>query len=1009
MKALLGALVLLLGAGVPVAAQAPTGTIRGFIHDQSNAIIPGADVELVSQTTAQRRQTVSTDQGMYEFAFVPVGRYQVTVTLAGFKTVAFALSLEVDQTQRLDFTLKLATTSETITVVGEIPLVQTTSSSPGAVIGNRQMTELPLNSRDFQQLTLLAPGSVVPPGGDVTFTINVAGQRTNANDFLVDGVTNVDLRNNQIILPPNVETVQEFKIQENAFSAEYGRASGAVVNIVTRSGTNTLTGTVFEFLRNDKFDARNYFDNPNASIPPFKRNVFGGVAGGPIVRGKTFFFFSYEGRRQRESVTMRAIVPTAEQRLGIFRNAAGAIVTDVSSQISPVSQKLLELVPLPDSPGTFNWVGVGKRPRNVNQYSIKVDHDFNSSNRTTFSWLWQHDIRTEPATSTNMPGFGDTREAHRYHATVSHQSTLTSHLVNQTVAGFNMLDAYVWAVDTSSPASYGIGNSVTSNIGLPNLNVVGWFQLGHGTAPYGWQDPKFSVRDAVSYVTGRQSFKAGGEWRTWLNRQYGTSQGTFSFDGTFTGQAVGDFLVGRSTTVAAVFGDQTTRLRQDVYSLFLQDDVQVSPKLTLNLGARYEYYTAPLERDGLAFQAFDPQTDSLVSRDFAYAPQKFNLAPRLGFAFDPRGDSKTAIRGGYGMFYNQGTLGIARNLVINPPEAVSITFRGTTLADPFAGQGTVALPTINTVDANISPALTHSFNVNVQRQLLSQMMLEVGYYGSVGRNLPVTLDINQAVYIPGASTALNTDQRRPYKGFSSILAQDYVSTASYHSLQIILNRRLAKGFTASGSYVLAKATDYGSSDTARPQNSGNLAAESALSDFDVRHRVVINAIWEIPGHLSAPLLNAALSGWQLSGVSQYQSGSPLNIILSSDNSLTGERLDRPNLVGNPQVADPSPNQWFNASAFAAPAVGTFGTMPRNSVLGPSFINTDLALMKNFGLTNGRRVQFRFEVYNLTNHPNFGSPGLQRGTASFGLISSTRTIRGDAGSSRQLQLGLKFTF
>ena len=759
------------------------------------------------------------------------------------------------------------------------------------------------------------------------------------------------------------------------------------------------------------FDSRNYFDDPNAPVPPFKRNVFGAVVGGPIIRGRTFFFVSYEGRRQRESVTLRSRVPTEEERRGIIRNAQGVVVQDLSGRIDPVAQNLLALVPLPNSTGSFNWVGIGKRPREADQYSIKLDHDFNNANRTTVSYLWQRDSRIEPATSTNLPGFGDVRDAHRYHGTVSHQATLSPRVLNQTVVGFNMLDAVAYAVDDSVPSDFGINNGVTDPVGLPNVNVVGWFQLGHGTAPFGWRDPKFSVRNAFSVVAGPHSMRIGGEWRTWSNRQYGLNTGQYRFDGTFTTNAYADFLSGRAATVSAVFGDQTTRLRTDVYSAFVQDDWTLGPRLTLNAGARWEYYTPPQEEQDRSFQIFNEQTGVVSRGTSPYKAEKANIAPRVGIAFDPRGNGKMAIRGGYGIFYNQGTVGVARNLVLNPPEAASITFRGTTLANPFSGQGVAPVPTLDTVESSIATPLVHSYNANVQIEVLPSTMLEIGYYGSVGRNLEVTRDINQAVFVPGGSTATNTDTRRPYAGYGSILKREFIARSSYDSLQIVVQRRMAKGFTASGSYVLSNSEDLGSSSGFRPQDSRNLEAEWGPSDFDVRHRGVVNFIWEIPGRFSSPLLNGLLAGWQISGVSQFQTGSPLNVILATDNSLTGVRQDRPNLVGDVDREDPSATGWLDPAAFAAPAPGQFGTLPRNAARGPGFSNTDLAVMKRFepGGAGGIRLEFRFEVYNLTDTVNLASPSVQLGSANFGQISRTRTIRGDAGSSRQLQFGLKLHF
>ncbi len=1003
-------IVLALLVAATVSAQAPTGTIRGVVEDSTGAVIPGGTVELHNLNTGDRRHAMTDQEGHYEFVFLPVGRYRVTATLSGFKNAAQDTVLEVGQVNRINLRLEVGSAEETVNVLGSAPLIQTASSNAGKVIDSRRMVDIPLNSRDIQQLTLLVPGTVMPPGGiQSTSAGNVAGQRSDASDYLIDGSPNNDVRNNQVVLVPNIDTIQEFTFQTNAFSAEYGRASGGVVNIVTRSGGNDYRGTVYDFLRNDMFDARNYFDDPKAPIPPFKRNVFGGVLGGPIVHDRTFFFFSYEGRRQRESVTLRATVPTAEQRQGVFRDAQGKVVTDVSGQVTPVAQRILNLVPQPNFAGAFNWGGAAAKPRDANQITVKLDHNFNNANRLSFSYLYQRDIRDEPATNTNLTGFGDWRQGLRHHSTVTHTSTITSRLLNQAVFAFNLLDGRIYPRELSNPAEFGISNGINDKIGLPTINVVGWFQLGRGQAPTGWRDPKFTIRDVVSYYAGKHSLKAGGEIRTWRNRMYAIDQGTLRFDGTFTGNAMVDFLTGRPATVAAVFGDQTTHLGTDVYSAFFQDDFQMSRKLTLNLGARWEYFTVPKETGGRKFGVFDASAGQLVHRDTPYVTSKRSFAPRVGFAYDPTGTGKAAIRGGYGIFYNQGTVGTARNLALNPPEATSITYRGTTLAQPFAGQGTAAVPSLISITPEWPTSYLHSYNANVQIEVARNLAFDAGYYGSTGRNQEIALEINQATYIPGSSTATNTDSRRPFKGFGSIRVQSPIATSKYDSLQVGLTRRVSKGFSAWGFYVLSRCIDYGSSASSRPQDGTNWQAERGPCNFDARHRVVVSFLWDLPGTYTSRALGFVLAGWQLTGAAQFQSGSPLTVLLSTDNTRTGNRLDRPDLVGDPKVANPSPAQWVNATAFAVPALGQFGNLPRNTIIGPGFSNTDLALMKDFEIGPNRRVQFRFEVYNITNTVNFGSPALTLGAINFGKIAQTRTIRGDAGSSRQLQFGLKFYF
>ena len=1050
-----------------------TATIQGTVTDSKGAVLPNATVVVRNRNTSAERTTQTDADGNYQFAALPVGLYSIEARVEGFKTqVADQVTLQVAKTVVQNFQMEIGALSEQVLVSSDVPVIETTTTSVGTVINQRTVQEIPLNGRHFVDLGLLIPGSVTPPQngfltaplrGQGSFAINTAGNREDTVNFMINGINLNDMVQNQITFQPSINTVQEFKADNSTFSAEYGRNSGAIVNIATRSGSNDYHGELFEFLRNDVFDARNFFERTSQPAP-FKRNQFGFNLGGPFNllhfgeggpsfgykgQNKTFFFMSYEGLRQRQGLTLPiSIVPTLGQR---------ALVTD------PVIQKLLPLIPVPNI-GTNQFGGAATAPVNIDQWTLDMSHNMGTNDHLHGYYALQRDERGEPTLQGNsIPGFGDTRQSRRQIFTLNETHTFGA-LVNEARFGFNRIHIAFTPNARLNPLDFGIKDGVTEAIGLPQISIGGTFlNLGGPTGfPQGRSDTTYVVSDTLSYLRGNHSLRFGGEWRRFYNNNTGKDTGAFTFANLTT------FLAGTANGFTVTLGDVSSAIAQGALGVFVQDNYKVRPNLTLELGFRYDWLMSPTERFD-RFVDFVPEINSLVQVNHGIAPvyktNATNFQPRLGFAWDPFKDGKTSVRGAYAILADQPITNLVTGNAANPPFATAVSILPNTTTQLFNAScqvGCNAVPGANISPSSSDPgfdaAYIQSWNLNVQRELRQGLALTVGYFGSKGTHLRLSRNLNQ--------TSLNAAFQpvRPFPALSpnspigagvplqNITFREGTGNSNYNALWVTAEKRMAKGLQFNASYTFSKSIDYNSqsSQGVTVQDSFNLRGDRGLSDFDVRHRFVISGLYELPFKG-----NQLKEGWQFSFVEQSQTGNPVTLLAgnaaaittpagvvlatsANGNSLTGLATLRPDVTG-PITVDPTPAasgigvQWF-ANSVCDPRPGGqcpssavvilpvsvvngnktiyhFGSLGRNVVIGPGFNNTDLSLIKRTKLTERQSIEFRWEVFDVFNHANFGQPGrvAQVGSGTFGTITTTRFATGDSGSSRQMQFALKYKF
>jgi len=1058
----LAAVVVFLFALNTVARAQSTATLQGAVTDTSDAAVPGAKVVVHNQNTGVDRTTQTDESGVYLVSGLLPGVYRVEITASGFQTAVIKdLTLSVATTTTENTQLQVGQVSQEVTVTGGEPLVDTSDATVGQVINQRTVQQIPLNGRHFVDLGLLIPGTVTPPQngfltaplrGQGSFAINTAGQREDTTNWMINGINLSDEVQNQITFQPSINTVSEFKIDNSTFPAEYGRNSGAIANILTRSGSNDFHGEVFDFVRNNFFDARNFFNpkpNPQA---PFIRNNFGAAAGGPIKRNKAFFFASYEGLRQRQGLSLSSFTLSQDQQ------------TQIAATSNSTIQKIAALFPIANAQGTgtagvpssFNGLlGSSVAPVNIDQGTGDLDFNLTSSDNLHGYYALQEDLRQEPTLQgNNLPGWGDTRASRRQVMTLEEEHTFGPSLTNEARLGYNRIHITFTPNQLLNPTNFNIDNGVTSAIGLPQISVTGLFNIGGPAGfPQGRGDTTVVGSDTVRYLRGNHSFVFGGEIRRFYNDNFALDTGTFSYanicnfmaDGvvTFTAGVPSSPCAGAPTGSSAKTANNAfsinlsngaSKILEPAIGLYAEDSYKIRTNITLELGLRYDYNNLITDSEN-RFVEFIPTTVSLVQvgtngLNQEYRPNKKNFGPRVGIAWDPWGNGKTSVRAGYAILYDQPVSGIVTGMTTNPPFGDPLTFNGTIgLSNAVVTAGPAGLAP-STTFAGFHDPYVQSYNFTVQHQIAQSLGIQVGYVGSKGTHLRLARNLNQPAIgqdIGGTNPppvlpfpALSASSPiRPGANLGNITEIDSSGNSNYNALWVTANKRFATGLQFNASYTYSKSLDYNSlsSQGVTLEDSTNPRLNYGPSDFDARNRFVINAIYDLPFKG-----NRLISGWELGAISQAQSGNPLTIVFNNT-TATGNRTLRPDASGpivTEQVAATGTYgiQWIpNPGVLSAPSVPGanggqifhFGNVGRNSIIGPTFVNTDFSVIKNTKITERINSEFRVEAFDIFNHPNFGNPNLVFGTSTFGLISSTRFSTGDFGSSRQLQLALKLEF
>ena len=1158
--ALLAALIL---AG-SLMANAQTAQLTGRITDPSGAVVPGVKIVVTNVDNSSRRETVSNDEGYYTVPLLQPGNYQVTVQKAGFKPInQSGLTLEVQQVARLDFALDIGTTSEEVKITSAAPLLESETSSLGKVIDEQRIRNLPLLGRNPYSLVALVPGARPSAGlNDLpvdqisTAFVSINGARGNQNEYLLDGAPNAAAAQNQPVIFANPDTVQEFKVETNSYSAQYGRAGGGIFNIVTKSGTNEVHGAIYDYLRNDALNANNFFSN-RAGIgkSPFRFNQFGATVGGPVVfpgkifgpagydgRQRSFFFGSYEGVRFSQGGTYVGTVPTLLQRAGNFsqtrdaqsrpiqifdpattrRNPAnqaqfirdpfqGSVIP--RERWNPVAVELLKFIPLPNAAGNpvtgaGNYVTSAVNLIRKDTFSVRLDHQLTPAQRLSGRYNFDNTPLNRPNVYGNIasPTFGP-QVFKRRNLGLDYTVTLSPVMVGNFLFSFTRLENH------RLPLSFGFDITqlgfpvalksqlvpesfpsiiVTGMGGSSSLTNTGTGSLLGGNDLIAFGDNTASWVGSVTRTFSRHTLKFGGEARLLRPnyRQFGDQAIQFSFNQAFTqgpNPAVASPTsgVGFASLLLGVAGGSYSRAAalamQHVYwGSFVQDDWKLTDKLTLNLGWRYEYESPRTERFN-QLTNFDPQlTPPLQAPGLnlkgalafvgvngrprgQWNPDRNNLAPRVGLAYQLT--PKTVVRAGFGIFYAaltgvggaSGAFGVsgfeASTSVVTSLDGVTpVTFLNnpypTGINQPTGnslGPATLLGQNIRFTDRHIRTSYSEQWNLNLQRELPGQVLLEVGYAGNRGLKLQNDLELNQ---LPDSALTLGDALRdqvpnpffgqittgalsarmvsraqllRPYPHFLSITATNSTfASSSYHALVASANRRFNRGLTVTASYTFSKLIDQATGSFSGEslsnggfQNFNNLRAERSLSSLDAPHRFVINGVFALPvgaGRRFHPAgaTGVILGGWELSGIASFQSGGPLAITSASNTNFSQGGGQRPNLNGQElrlPAGEQSISRWFNTDGFAAPPAFAFGTAPRTlgSIRSDGIANVDFSVVKNTKLTERATLQFRSEFFNLLNTPRFAPPNTSFGNPSFGQVTN------QANQPRVIQFALKLIY
>ena len=1031
-----------------------TVTIFGNVQDSSGAVIPGAEVEVTNTRTGVSRKTVTNHSGDYIVTQLPNGDYNVRIEADGFKAyVQQGVNVQVDENRQANAVLELGSVTESVEVAAELVQVETRSGALREVVDSKRIVELPLNGRNPLQLQYLVPGVGAIGAKDQAqnASVSINGSRTNANNYQLDGGDNHDPYFNSPSVFPSPDALEEFSVQTNAYGADRGRNAGAFMAAVTKSGTNEFHGTLFEFLRNEKLNARNYFA---VDVPPFRRNQFGGTVGGPIRKDKTFFFFSWQRTYERSAPgSITAVVPTAAQRGGDFSNLKASLKDPLGgtfagniipkARLSQTALGFLDaMVPLPNGAGGLLSTN-SQQKLDDDQYIVKIDHRFGSANQLS-GRLLRNSNNFDEATG-NLPGFLARINYENWSLALNDNHIITPMMVNTFSFSFNDIDRRQLSIVPGDQNwnDFGAGFTRTFSVDAPvgmHTQVDGYFNA-FSRFPLNHFRQNYQFSDTLSWSRGAHFLKIGADVRRSILDLQELFRGDpfIRFRNSFTGDAGADLMLGRPTQYEQI-AEAANKPRVTELGVFVQDDWKVSKRLNLNLGLRWDpwfpfedklnryaqirlgqqstvYPSAPA---GLVYPGDPGTTASLLNTAWG------NLGPRFGFAFDPTGKGTTSIRGGYGIFYSQIRQQANNQISTNQPFSLKLTVNNPTggvdnpyqgVGDPFpfvppstpeeiASYRWVTPMALTQWNPNFRNSIAQQWNFNMQRQFFSSWIATAAYVGSKGNHLFMSTELNPAIYgAPGN----NVNARRPlFPTFANVTDQSSRGNSIYHALQLSVNKRFSGGLTLLTNYTFSKMIDDSSGDGDTPANPYNIRAERAPSDLDRTHRFVTSFVYELPKFSGAnPLIRQIFGGWETNGILTLTSGSWMTFLSGLDNSQSAVNQDRANLIGDPFLDTGRPHselidRYFNTTAFAVNNLGTFGNSGRNIMQGPGDAVMDAGVMKNFAIRESMRVQFRSEFFNLFNRVNLGNPNTTVGASQFGKITS-------AGSPRVIQFALKFVF
>lgn len=1081
----------LLLSGLSLNAQVERASIIGSITDKSGAVVSGVTITVTNQDTNTSTQVVTDDSGAFSVANLIPGTYTIQASKPGFRNVVYRdYVLQVSQSARLDLQLEVGDVTQAIEVTAAAPLLQTENASVGQVISSAAVQSLPLNGRNFVQLAIIAPGVTgldyaqpatinsgrrpdeLRPGGTA---LAANGARSTSNQVLVDGIDNTEMISQTFVIRPAVEGIQEFKVLTNNAGAEYGRSAGAVVVITSRSGSNMFHGSLFEFLRNDTFDARNFFARQDQPIPPFKLNQFGGSLGGPVIRNRTFFFANYEAYREVFGDSQLVTVPTPAMKNGDFRGvvpngiydplttranpAGGAALRDrfpndivPASRMDPIGAALVRLWPDPQrSTLVNNYVANPIKRSSLHRADGRVDHQLTTRDTTFFRYSIDKSIITMPDTfNTDIGGneasFAGNNDVTGHNLVASWTRGFTPTTIGDFRYGYTQFNMALLPTQLTNPVWTRIPGRNANDPFQPTAPIVGtagYAGLGNARSVPLIRDQKtHQIIASINSLKGTHSLKFGADLRFRTTGETASPPGEsgfgrWNFDPAYsrnpaspggTGETIATMLLGYPVALRRdVFVNGSATLRTNELNFYFRDEWRVNSQLTVNLGLHYEINTPFVERED-QWVNFDPATarQLIAGRDGVSRTGNINtdyksFGPRVSFAW--QANRRTVIRGGYGLFYEpQGNYATNIRQFRQPPFGFVINqpFSGNDIPATTASQG---FPTSTTapdltqpptlyalrgVTPNYRNGQMQQFNLSVQRELGTDFVVTAGFIGSAGALLSWGQNINQPD--PGAGAI---DPRRPYyrvlPGVTGITWLESSANSAYTSFQLSAEKRYSRGLYLLANWTWSHGLDNvggdGGSNGPIPQDPRNRRADWASSNSDIRHRINVAGSYQLPfARDSKGAVRQIFGNWEIGGVMVVQTGLPFTITVPGSPSNTGSGSRANPVPGiSPDVEDQSINMWFNPAAFSTPPAFTWGSLGRNTLRGPGIFNVDASAAKRFRLTERVGLQFRFELFNALNHPQFGLPGSTIGVGGVATITSTQR------ANRQIQFALRLSF